>query len=252
MTKELETKAVIFDFGQTLVDSSDGFRQAEKDFQKNIFSELPDIDRDELISFYRKSRQEFHLDSDFSRMRLAQAVLSRYCRKVDLYKLREWEEDYWDTVTRQTAIFPETESVLKALQRSHRLAMVTNAQGQQNGMTHRLDGFPRLKQLFEVVIISGAKDIPPKPSPIPFASCLSLMNLNASETVFVGDDWRIDICGSVRAGIRPIWLQHENIPRTWPAVISNVPVIRNLKELLNIEEHGCPVKLKSTLSKCMI
>ena len=38
-------KAVIFDFGQTLVDSAEGFRSAEKQVEKKIFDE---INNDEL------------------------------------------------------------------------------------------------------------------------------------------------------------------------------------------------------------
>lgn len=34
------TKAVIFDFGQTLVDSADGFRTAEKEAETRIFEDL--------------------------------------------------------------------------------------------------------------------------------------------------------------------------------------------------------------------
>ncbi len=39
-------KAILFDFGQTLVDSSDGFRQAEKDAQAVIFQDLEITDHD--------------------------------------------------------------------------------------------------------------------------------------------------------------------------------------------------------------
>jgi putative hydrolase of the HAD superfamily len=233
---ERDMKALIFDFGQTLVDSSKGFRQAEKNLQNSIFSELPGADREDFISCYRKIRQKYHADSDFSRSRLARAVLIRYGKNADPDRLRSWEECYWKTVTQQTLIFPEAISVLRTLKRTHRLAMITNSQGQQKAMNHRLDEFPDLKQLFEVIVIAGSDGIPPKPSPIPFARCLSLLNIHPSQSVFIGDDWRIDICGSFGAGIRTIWLQHEDIPRTWPAVISDVPIIKNLKELLGIEE----------------
>ena len=46
-------KAVIFDFGQTLVDSADGFRAAEREAQDRIFAALEGVERDRFIDVYR-------------------------------------------------------------------------------------------------------------------------------------------------------------------------------------------------------
>ena len=53
-------KAILFDFGQTLVDSADGFRQAEKDTQAAIFQVLAITDHDAFKHHYRRIRAEFH------------------------------------------------------------------------------------------------------------------------------------------------------------------------------------------------
>ena len=53
-------QAVIFDFGQTLVDSADGFRRAEKEAQEKIFRGLSITLHDEFISHYRRIRKAFH------------------------------------------------------------------------------------------------------------------------------------------------------------------------------------------------
>ena len=42
-------KAVIFDFGQTLVDSADGFRAAEREAQDRIFAALEGVERGRFI-----------------------------------------------------------------------------------------------------------------------------------------------------------------------------------------------------------
>ncbi len=42
-------RAIVFDFGQTLVDSSEGFRAAEKEAQEKAFRALGLTDRDEFI-----------------------------------------------------------------------------------------------------------------------------------------------------------------------------------------------------------
>ena len=52
-------KAVIFDFGQTLVDSADGFRQAEKEAQEKLFAGLALSLRDPFLENYRRFRSQF-------------------------------------------------------------------------------------------------------------------------------------------------------------------------------------------------
>ena len=46
-------KAVVFDFGQTLVDSAEGFRSAEKQVEKEIFEELALTSWQEFLENYR-------------------------------------------------------------------------------------------------------------------------------------------------------------------------------------------------------
>ena len=68
---------------------------------------------------------------------------------------------------------------------------------------------------------------------MPFRKCLDAMNLAARETVYVGDDWRIDICGARDAGIQPVWLQHHSVKRNWPAVGPFEPTITCLDQLMS-------------------
>ena len=60
-------KAVIFDFGQTLVDSADGFRMAEKQAQQKLFGHMALSLKEKFVERYRRVRQEFHGRSNFSR-----------------------------------------------------------------------------------------------------------------------------------------------------------------------------------------
>jgi FMN phosphatase YigB (HAD superfamily) len=65
--------------------------------------------------------------------------------------------------------------------------------------------------------------------------CLERLGIEGSNAVFVGDDWRIDICGAKDAGIQPVWLRHQSVQRNWPAMESYVPIITSLQELLQLE-----------------
>jgi len=149
--------------------------------------------------------------------------------------LKALEENYWDTVEAQTALFPETLRVLAGLAPEYDLALVTNTQGQKDSAKHRIDRFPALEGIFRVMIVAGESGVPPKPDPIPFRLCLRRLGISPGEAVFVGDDWRIDIQGALNTGIQPIWLRHRLVQRTWPDAGTPVPTIDSLDRLLDME-----------------
>jgi len=229
-------RAILFDFGQTLVDAADGFRMAEKEAEKRIFSQMGLPSWDDFILNYRKIRKTFHSRSEFSRVSLWRALHEHYGIRVDSDWLEGLEKLYWGTVKRETKLFPETEEVLTELSSRYQLGVITNTQGQRNSQNHRMREVPGLEKFFEVIIVAGEFGIPPKPHPAPFIKCLEMLNIPSSEAVFVGDDWEIDICGARDVGIQPIWIQHATVKRSWPAIETSIPVITSLIALLQLEQ----------------
>ncbi|MHC4626377.1 MAG: HAD family hydrolase [Planctomycetota bacterium] len=228
-------KAILFDFDQTLVDSADGFRRAEKQAQKKIFQDLAITSWDDFLAAYRRLRKQFHEASKLSRKALWEEVYWHYCGQSDLSVLEKWENDYWQTVKAQTALFPEALSVLQSLVGRHKLAVITNTQGQASSQKHRLLEIPGLTDCFETVIIAGEGGLPPKPDEGVFLACLEDLGVDCTEAVYVGDDWRTDICGASDAGLQSIWMKHHLLSRSWPDVDTSVPVITGLEGLLDIE-----------------
>jgi HAD superfamily hydrolase (TIGR01549 family) len=229
------TKAILFDFGQTLVNSADGFKAAEKEAKEKLFADLGSdrVPWDLFVAEYRKVRKAFHQESNFSRPAIWQAVYQEFACKPDPNQLQEWETHYWEQVKALTIPFPETLDIMGKLSEQYRLGLITNTQGQKNAGTHRITLFPELERFFEVIVVAGEDGIPPKPDPMPFKKCLDAMNLAAKESVYVGDDWRIDICGARDAGIQPMWLQHHSVKRNWPAVGPFDPTITSLDQLMS-------------------
>jgi putative hydrolase of the HAD superfamily len=228
-------QAVVFDFGQTLVDSADGFRAAEKGAQEKAYAALGLTDRETFLARYREIRGAFHARSQFSRKLILEELFVRYGRVPDPALLEEWETQYWRRIRAMTRVFPETLTVLETLRgRGYRLALVTNAQGQQKAGMHRIGNYPELERFFEVIIVAGEAGIPAKPDPAPFLLCLEKLGVAAADSVYVGDDWRIDVCGSGAVGMHPIWLRHKSVRRNWPAVETDVPVIDSLEGLGDI------------------
>jgi HAD superfamily hydrolase (TIGR01549 family) len=228
-------KAIIFDFGQTLVDSASGFRTAEKEAQDKLFANLGLTIREDFMKVYRRLRKEFHEQSNFSRKSLFHEVYFYYCLAPDEKLLDQWESEYWETVKANTYLFPEAGQVLESLNQKYKIALITNTQGQKTAGNHRISLFPELEQFFKVIIVAGEGGIPPKPDAEPFRRCLEQLQTAPSEAIYVGDDYRIDICGARDAGLHPVWLQHHSVQRNWPEVQTLVPVITGLEQLLDLK-----------------
>jgi len=228
-------KAVLFDFGQTLADSADGFRSAEKDAQQKIFKSLALTEWDEFLQNYRRIRTEFHAKSKLSRFDIWQEVYWYYCRECNKELLQKWEHEYWCKVKKNTTLFPETRDVLKELSKNYKLGLITNTEGQKIETAHRFSLFPDIEKFFSEVIIAGQVNIPPKPNPAPFQLCLQKLDIKPPEAVYVGDDWDKDICGAQNTGLKPVWIKHRFVQRNWPDIETNVPVINSLEELLELD-----------------
>ena len=175
-------KAILFDFTQTLADSSDGFRAAEKEAQSRIFQDLGAASWDEFLAGYRALRRRFHdAAPNFPRPDLWQEVYLRHARRPDVPLLQKWEREYWETVRSRTALFPETASVLAALAGRFLLGLVTNKQGPGIWEDHTLRRFPQLASLFKAVVVAGDAAVPAKPDPAAFLMCLRRLGVSAAQ-----------------------------------------------------------------------
>lgn len=228
-------RAMIFDFGQTLANSADGFRMAEKDAEMAIFASLNAGSWEDFVGIYRDVRKEFHGRSDFSRRLMWAEVFRRHGVEPKEGALEDLESRYWQTVEDQTLLFPEAVSTIRKLSRRYSLGMVTNTQGQPGGGKHRLSRFPALERHFDSIVVAGEGGIPAKPDPAPFRVSLKELGVSAQEAIFVGDDVRIDIQGANAVGIDPVWIKHYSVSRSWPEVVVQCPVITSLDQLIVLE-----------------
>ncbi|MBT3187965.1 MAG: HAD-IA family hydrolase [Anaerolineae bacterium] len=227
-------KAILFDFSQTLVDSAEGFRLAEKQAETKIFNDLGLKPWSDFMTDYRRLRKDFHAKANFSRKALWEAIYQNYKQEPNENLISSEENNYWETIIANTKIFPETKEVLAQLSLKYRLALITNNHRQKKSGRYRISRFPDLESLFEVIIVAGENDIPPKPDPKPFLTCLENLEIKASEAVYVGDDFKNDILGAKAVGIKPVWLKHHSISRNWHSMETTVLTITSLKALLDL------------------
>ena len=96
------------------------------------------------------------------------------------------EGEYWKRVNGLTRAFPDARRTLEALRATHRLALVSNTQGQAGGDAHRLSEFPGLERVFECIVIAGENGIAAKPDAQPFVRCLQQMKLDPGDCFLRG------------------------------------------------------------------
>lgn len=232
--------ALLFDFIETLGSAADGFRAAEKAVQRKIFEHLqvPHLGPVEWPGFqeiYRRERKSFHERGCFSRRLLWERVYAGLGRTREEDLLDRWEDEYWTTVEASMRLFPEAPAVLSGLASRFRLGLVTNQQRQGGTRGLSFPAFSEVAPYFPVLVVGGEEGVPPKPAPAAFQEGLRRLGVRAEEAVFVGDDWKVDICGAREVGIRPVWLQHHSVQRNWPPGDAQVTVISSLWPLLQLE-----------------
>src|SRR5205814_8805623 len=81
-----------------------------------------------------------------------------------------------------------------------RLGVVVNTPHQGDVIDRHLEA-ERLLEFFPVRVYSSETGVA-KPHPRIFAAALGELGLSARETLFVGDDWKTDLRGARRAGMK--------------------------------------------------
>jgi putative hydrolase of the HAD superfamily len=130
-------------------------------------------------------------------------------------------------------IYEETFQVLDTLKGKYKLLLLTN--GAPDLQKEKLAGVPELAGYFDYIVISGEFG-EGKPAASLFEHALSLLKIDASEGIMVGDKLTTDILGSGRVGMRNIWINHHGTQRT-DEIIPIHEVVR-LRDILPIVDRA--------------
>lgn len=200
--------AVIFDLDDTLFDHKSARRHAlhrvhlEFDLLKNHFSFEVFFSHwlSEAESIRTMSSSLKESDQKFLRVQNLWKACGQLPtqQEVDrLWKLYEEEfEKYW-------RLFPATVPLLKQLKGDGlKIGVITNGSSR---LQRRKIEFFQLEPYFDSIIISEEVGCE-KPAPQIFQKSLSDLKCSASEAIFVGDRFDVDVVGAHGSGVRAIWL----------------------------------------------
>lgn len=130
-------------------------------------------------------------------------------------------------------VYEETYEVLKQLKQKYQLLLLTN--GSPDIQQEKLDGVPELTAYFDHIVISGSFG-EGKPAESIFRHAMSLLGIEASEGIMIGDKLTTDILGSNGVGMRNMWINRHGADRTLD--IEPTYVIDNLRQIEEIIERN--------------
>jgi len=106
---------------------------------------------------------------------------------------------------RRHIVYSDVEPVLKELQQSYMLALVSN--GAPDLQREKLEG-SKLGPYFDIIVVSGEIGFG-KPDPRIFTTVLKRLGVSAEMAVMVGNSLKSDIVGAQQVGLKAVWLNRD-------------------------------------------
>lgn len=233
---------IVFDYGNTLIAFGESQMAASRQALGDTLEELYGRCDRKRLKTVRDRQMTAPYRNDYRENRLEEL-----CREIirDLYGTEPENDEIiklvqvrYDVFLECVKVAPDVMHLLTALRQHFRLALLSNYPCgrmirdslDQNGLT----------DYFEAIVISGEVGFV-KPHKKPFETLLGQLNVSPCECVFVGDNWRADIQGAKRMGMRAILtMQHPPCGR-FDARDGDIPAdaeIMHLNELRDLLPAG--------------
>lgn len=235
-------KAVVFDYGNTLIEFSARQTAACDARLSEALTEMFGPHDPAALRRIREADRRAPYEGDPPEYRendlasiTRRAVELLYGRPTSVAELQRLLRIRFDIFVETVAADPETAPILERLAPRFRLALLSNypdAPAIRESL-HRtaLDRF-----LHPVIVSADLGRV--KPHPLPFARMQEALGLPPDAILYVGDNWLADVQGARLAGWRSVWVTRWTPPEVMPArpgdlpPDASIPVLRELPALL--------------------
>ena len=216
-------KAVLFDLDGTLLDRDRSLKQFVE-AQYDRFSEgLDYVSKTSYVTRFIELDCRGHVWKD--------KVYQTLVEEFDISSVT-WQmllEDYTAQFQRHCIPFRGMAVMLNELkQRNYLIAIVTN--GRSEFQRRSISGL-RIQNDLDVILVSEEEQIR-KPQVEIFQRAVNRLAVRASESVFVGDNYKADIIGAKNAGMKTIWKRNPygSADREADAIIDELDEIPRILE----------------------
>lgn len=217
------TKAVLFDFDETLQDRTAAF---EKYMDTFLDAYCPGISKEEK----EKRKEDMRITGKGGYVNRVEwcKELCRLWDWNDAPPAEELAEHYDKTFGDHNVIFPHSVELLKELKRrGYIVGVITN--GPSYLQNHKMDK-SGLRPYCDIVTVSGDVGVH-KPDPELFRIVAKRLNLKPEECVYVGDHPINDIKGALDAGMKAIrmnygWFKDKDLRDDVPVITDIIDVLK--------------------------
>ncbi|MFC5451986.1 HAD family hydrolase [Paenibacillus aestuarii] len=229
-------KLILFDLDDTLFDFATTFDVV----LKKLFAAHPVISRYDADAFFETfqhySNELYYLYEQristvevYRNRRLIEA-LAAFQYTMTEEEASDFNQNYIREYVRSLQPDPAVQMLLNRLKERYQLGIITNGpHDMQEGKLERLG----LMELFpsEQVWISNVVGLA-KPDPQIYQLALDHFQVQAEETMFVGDSWEADVAGPIRVGMQAVWVnKYGKAPQT---DVKPHAIISNIHELIDL------------------
>ncbi len=216
-----ETKAVLFDLDDTLIDFQYSRRCGLRAVQE-LLPALAPVPLEELELVHEEQLQANYLHTlraglsdEEARLERLRGVCRHHGIDPDDATLAKVAAAYAREQQSNTRMVPGVPELLDALRGRVKIGVVTNGPAvRQRG---KLEGIGILAEDLDALAISeevGAL----KPDPAIFRHALTELDIAADRVTMVGDSWEKDVLGALGGGLRAVWLNRYRFSCPDPGV----------------------------------
>ena len=231
MTNNLKIDALLFDLDDTILNSRVAQLNAILEFKKK-YKEFQNINDEEFINKWdviMKAKYEKYLKGEITFQELRRERIKTMFFVYDITitnsEAEKLFDSYQEIYEKNWKTFDDAEEVLDELKAKYKLAIVSNGNSMQQRKKIKLTG---LDKYFKDIFISEEVGYA-KPQKEIFLTACKAINVKPENAVMIGDKYKVDIEGSINAGLNAIWVNRKNekIDYKW-----QIKELKELKEVL--------------------
>lgn len=231
MTNNLKIEAVLFDLDDTILNSRTAQINAILEFKAKhkVFQSINDEEFITKWDIIMRAKYEKYLKSEITfpelRRERIKTMFSVYDIRITDSEAEKLFDSYQEIYEKNWKTFDDAEEVLNELKAKYKLAIVSNGNSKQQRKKIKFAG---VEKYFTDIFISEEVGYA-KPQKEIFLKACEAINVKPENTVMIGDKYKVDIEGSLNAGLNAIWVNRKNekIDYKW-----RIKELKELKEIL--------------------